>query len=628
MKHSIRFLLALSALLFLTGGLMADTEHAVRERKDVPERYRWNLESVYPDMKAVKADMERVEKSIPGLTAYSGKLTNADVVLEYFQKSETVSRLLEKIFVYCNMKFHENEANNEMAEWVSKVESLSVKYSTALSFVSPELLELPETELKAMRDHPRFKNYRMDLDSLLRQKPHTLTKAEEAILAGTGELAGVPGQTYQKVTTSDIVYPKITNAQGAEVELSPGMYQLALEDNNRDYRKRAFLAMYGLYDARKNTLGSLLNSEVKKNVFYARTRRYPSVLESSLYGDNIPPAVFDNLIRTANANLKGLHRYVALRRKALKLDKVHIYDMYVGLLNDYETNFTYDDGRDLILKGLTPLGPTYLKDLEQGFNSRWVDVYETKHKHHGGYHWGSYDTPPFVLMNYNDSVDSMMTLAHEMGHAMHSFYSHKNQPYPMAGTPIFIAEVASTANEMLMIRYLIDHSKNTDEKLFYINHLIEMIRGTFFTQVMYSEFERATHDRVEKGEALSAQSLSEIWKGLMLKYYGPDFELDELATLWWSRIPHFYDAFYVYKYATSIAASYALTEKMTAKTGADEARKRYLDFLAAGSSDYPINVLKNAGVDMSSPAAIESLCKAFNSLVSEMETLLKKEGRI
>jgi oligoendopeptidase F len=400
-----------------------------------------------------------------------------------------------------------------------------------------------------------------------------------------------------------------------------------LDNKDRNFRKAGFEGLYGIYDKQKNSLAATLNAEVKKNEFFAKTKKYSSAMEASLASENIPVSVYDNLVKSVNNNVDSLHKYVSLRKKVLGVDKVHLYDMYVPLTKDFEVKVPYEDGKKMILQGLAPLGQDYTDTLKDAFEKRWADVYETNNKYSGAYQWGTYDTHPYVLMNYDDSADAMLTTAHEFGHAMNSFYTNKTQKYVNSEQPIFTAEVASTSNELMMLRYLINNAKSDAEKLYYINTLAENIRSTVYTQTMYAEFEKKIHERVENGEGLSADSLSAMWKDLMVKYYGSDFQDDELANLWWARIPHFYMNFYVYKYATSMAASNQLVKNMTEGTEESKAAaiKNYRNFLTSGSADYPIETLKKAGVDVTTSESVDNLLVEFGQLVDQMDELIAKQ---
>ena len=599
------------------------------KQEQIAVRDTWNLGDIYADQAAWQKDFDRVQKElIPKMQSYNGKLTSANKVLECLQAYETISRVVDKVYVYAHMKADENQADNDASELSSRSETLNSNAQEAVSFIQPEILSQPEATISGLIKNPLLKEYRHYLEALLRQKAHTLSKAEEKILASASDISGSPKDINEKARLADLKFPVIKDDKGNDIQLSNGVYSRALDSHDRDYRKRAFEGVYGSFDKIKNTLAATLNAEVKKNIFFAKARKYDSSLEASLAAEYVPRQVYDSLVTSVNTNIKYLNKYIELRRKVLGIDKVHIYDMYVPLVENYEMNIPYEDAKKMVLQGLNVLGPEYLKTFETGLNSRWIDVYETENKYTGAYQWGSYDTHPFVLMNYMGSVDDMLTLAHEMGHALNSYYSNHAQRYINANTPTFTAEVASTTNELIMNRYLIASAKDDQERLFLLNNLVENIRGTVFTQVMYAEFEKTISERVEKGEAISAKSLSEIWTNLMQKYYGDSFEMDTLASLWWARIPHFYMNFYVYKYATSMAVSNQAVKNLMDNPNQTDYQKKYITFLKAGSSDYPIDVLKALDIDITSTKPVDNLLADFGKLVDEMEQILLKEGKI
>ncbi|MCX6090728.1 MAG: oligoendopeptidase F [Candidatus Atribacteria bacterium] len=626
---SIHFIVVFSVLImvFLTLNSQVLAEGGPRERSQIQDTDKWNLAEIYPNQEAWEKDFTKVQNEyIPKIVSFKGKLTNAETVLACFQLDDEVSQVMEKLYVYAYMKADENQADNAASEVSSRSETLNSQLMTAGSYLRPELLEQPESVIQGYMKDPAFADYWHSLDILLKLKPHTLSRPEEELLAMSSDMASSPSVIFNKVTEADMTFPTIKNEKGEDVQLSEGVFYRFLQSKDRDFRKRAYDGVLGSYDQSKNTLAATLSSEVKTNWFFAQARKYPSSLEAALSGENISRDVYNNLIKAVNANLNYLHQYVDLRKKVLSLNRVHAYDLLVPLVADYTLTVPYQRAREMLYSGLKPLGQAYLDMVKTGFNSRWIDVYETKNKATGGYSWGSYDTHPYILMNYDDTADSLLTLAHEMGHALNSYYTNATQKYVNSQTPIFTAEVASTMNENLMLDYLIKNAQSDDEKLYFLDKLVESIRGTVYTQVMYSEFEQTIYDRVEKGEALSADSLSEIWKNLLQKYYGPNFTADDLASRGWARIPHFYMDFYVYKYATSLSASRELLNNILAQK--PDAIEKYLDFLKAGSSDYPIEVLKATGVDMTSPQAVDNLLSKFGQLVKEMEDTMKKKGMI
>ena len=405
-----------------------------------------------------------------------------------------------------------------------------------------------------------------------------------------GEVANAPGDIFSMVNDADMRFPYITNEDGQEVELTHGRYIQFLESKERKVRKQAFNALYETYGKQKNTIATTFNYSIKKDLFFSKIRNYPSTLEMALHGDNIPISVYDNLIKTVEENMDALHRYVSIRKKALKLDELHMYDLYVPIIQDIEMQIPYSQAKEMVAKGLEPLGDKYLNILKEGYNSGWIDVLENQGKTSGAYSWGCYDTHPYVLLNYQENVNNVFTLAHEMGHAIHSYLSNKKQPYISANYKIFVAEVASTLNEILLTNYLLETLEDDQQKAYVLNHYLEQFRGTVYRQTMFAEFERIVHSMAERGEPLTVDSLSEIYYNLNLKYYGPEMVIDEEIALEWARIPHFYSSFYVYKYATGFAAAAALARQILDQ--GQPAVERYLDFLSSGGSDYPIELLK------------------------------------
>ena len=596
-------------------------------REQIEEKYQWNLGDIYSNQKEWEIDFAKIQNEyLPKMEEFRDKLSQAENVLACLQFNDELFRLIEKLYVYAYMKADENQDDSVASEMSSRAETLYSQAAATVSFIRPELLSQPESVLKGYMEDPAFSDYRHTLDALLKLKPHTLSKPEEELLAKASDMASAPSVIFDKVTEADMIFPKVLDDKGKEVQLSEGVFYRYLQSPDREFRKRVYEGILNSYDKSKNTLAATLNSEVKKNWFYSQARKYDSSLEASLFSENIPREVYDNLIQAVNNNLSYLHQYVQLRKKVFQLDQVQIFDMYVPLVADYTLTVSYEKAQQMLLEGLKPLGLEYLDMLKKGFENRWIDVYETENKATGGYSWGAYDTHPYILMNYDNTADSMLTLAHEMGHALNSHYTNSSQKYVNSQTPIFTAEVASTMNENLMLEYLIKNAKNDDEKLYFLDKLIENIRGTVYTQVMYSEFEQIIHERIEKGEALSYKYLSDAWKELLGKYYGPDFIVEELASRGWSRIPHFYMNFYVFKYATSLAASNELLNNIL--TDQPDAIDKYLNFLKAGSSDYPVEILKAAGVDMISTQPVDHLLKKFGDLVKDMEETFKKKGII
>ncbi|WP_285753689.1 oligoendopeptidase F [Parageobacillus sp. G301] len=600
------------------------------EETKIDAKYEWNLADIYSSETEFHRDYQAVVAALPKLSAYEGKLARASNVAKLFALNERIARKLEKLSLYAHLKQDLNIEDETAARLKAKVEILISDYAAKKAFIEPELLSLSERTLAKLQKSKPLKPYRYYFEELRERKKHTLSKKEEQLLAKLSPIMSDPENIYNNAARGDYNPPSVRTPDGKTVSLTDENYTKALEHPDRDYRKRAFQTRFRSYEAIENTSAATLYASVKADELYAKARKYKSGLDAALTADDVPKQVFTNLISTINTHLPSLHRYVELRKKALGVDRVHTYDMSVPLVDETiakKMKFPFETAQALILEGLKPLGDDYIQNVRRAFEQRWLDVYPRPKKYTGGYNTGAYDTHPFILLNYDGSLDGVLTVAHEIGHAMNSVYTNKTQPYHYSGQSIFTAEVASTANEWLMMDYFLKQAKTDEEKLYLLNQQIDQIRGTLYTQVMYSEFEQAIHDKVRQGGSLTAAELNKLWLRLLKKYYGPAYAADPEAARGWLRIPHFYDAFYVYKYATSLAASFELVKQMKAdETG--EATKRYLQFLRSGTSDDPIRLLQKAGVDMTFSRPIEDLLSYFDSLVREMEQLLKKQGRL
>jgi oligoendopeptidase F len=471
-----------------------------------------------------------------------------------------------------------------------------------------------------MIEEPNLELYRHYIDDIMRQKAHVLSASEERILAQAGEMAEAADTIFTMINDADIKFPSIKDENGDEVEMTKGRYMQFMESQDRRVRKDAFEALYDTYGKLKNTLSATLGSSVKKDIFFSRVRKYPSSLAASLDDDNVPASVYDGLIKAIHDNMDLMYRYVKLRKKMLGVDELHMYDLYVPLVPDIKIKVSYEEAVDRVLEGLRPLGEEYISLLEHGFKNAWIDVYENQGKTSGAYSWGCYGIHPFVLLNFQGTLDDIFTIAHEMGHSLHTHYSFSTQPYIYAEYRIFVAEVASTLNEALLMDHML---KTTDErgmKLYLINHYLEQFRGTVYRQTMFAEFEKIVHDKAEIGESLTPDMMSSIYHNLNEKYYGQDIVVDDRIDLEWSRIPHFYSSFYVYKYATGFSAATALSQQILSE--GKPAVDRYINFLKSGGSDYPIELLKKAGVDMTTPKPVEAALKVFAGLLDQMESMI------
>ncbi len=604
------------------GKVMENNSRKPKERKDIETKYLWNLESLYVSDEAWEEDFKKGKELSKKIKEYQGRIEeSSETLLEVLVLQDELSRITDNIYTYAKMKQDEDTRNSTYQALTDKATGLMVEAGESTSFIVPELLMIDEKTIKNYLDETKqLKIYTHYLDNILRKKEHTLTPREEAILAQTGDISTASENTFGMLNNADIKFPTIKDENGNEVEITHGSYIPLMESKDRRVRHDAFKGLYDTYFNYKNTFASTLSGNVKKNIFYSKLRKYNSALEASLNQNNIPTEVYHNLIKTVGDNLNSLHKYVALRKKALGLDELHMYDLYTPIVKDIDMKLPYEEGEQIVLKGLTKLGDEYVNIVNEGLNSRWVDVYENRGKRSGAYSWGTYDSNPFILLNYQDTLDNVFTLAHELGHSLHSYYSKKNQPYVYGGYSIFLAEVASTTNEALLMDYLLKNVKSKEEELYLLNHYLEQFRGTVYRQTMFAEFELTIHEHVEKGESLTADWLCEAYKALNIKYYGPDIIADDHIAIEWARIPHFYYNFYVFQYATGFSAATAFSQKILDE--GEEALEKYKGFLKSGSSDYPIDVLKKAGVDMTTPEPIEKALKLFGELVDKMEELI------
>ena len=587
----------------------------------------WDLAAIYPDDAAWEKDFQLIKETyLPQYKNYEGKLGDAAQLTKFLEFDEKASRTMDKVYVYANMHRDEDNTNSKASEMADRSNSLYNDQVAAWSFARPELLALDQKVLEGYMNDARFKNYTIYFKYLLEDKPHTLNPSEEKLLAMAGDLSSAPNTISTKICEADRIIPKMKDPEGREVELTDTVINDLLENPNRDFREQVYHKMFESYASIKNSQAASLDAQMRADMFYARARKYDSALDAALQSNHVPSEVYSALVTATNNNLGSLQRYISLRKKVMGLDKVRPWDMSVPLVQGQAIKIAYKDTQAKLAEALAPLGKQYIADMNKAFASRWIDVYEKPHKTSGAYAWGTYDTHPYMLLNYSNTVDGLLTLGHEMGHAINSYYTNQTQSYINSNIPTFNAEVASTTNEMLVLRYLIQNAKSDEEKLDYLNRLAEDIRGTFFVQVRLAEFEQQIHERVEKGDALSVDSLNELWAKLVLKYNGADYELTEDAKLGWTCIPHFYRNFYVYQYATGIAAADQFSADLSA--GRAGAADKYLVYLKAGGSDYPVTVMKNAGVDMLSGKPINTLLTDFNDTVSEMEKLLIKMGKI
>ncbi|MCA1320064.1 oligoendopeptidase F [Bacillus tianshenii] len=594
----------------------------LQERKDISVEDTWRLEDIFSSDEAWEKEFQDVKGMIGKIQEFKGTLSeSAGNLYEALQYQDSISSRLGKLYTYAHMRYDQDTTNSFYQGLNDRATNLYTQVASALSFVVPEILTMKEEEIgKFLQEKEELSLYKHSLDEINRQRPHILSEKEEVLLAEASEVLSASSNTFGMLNNADLTFPSVKDENGEEVEITHGRYIRFLESEDQEVRKNAFKAVYETYGKYKNTFASTLGGTVKKDNFQAKVRNYDSARQSALSNNNIPETVYDNLVDTVNKNLHLLHRYVELRKKVLGVEELHMYDLYTPLIKDVKMAVTYDEAKEYILKGLTPLGEEYSEILKEGFENRWVDVQENKGKRSGAYSSGTYGTNPYILMNWQDNVNNLFTLAHEFGHSVHSYYTRKTQPYPYGNYSIFVAEVASTCNEALLNDYLLKTIDDDKKRLYLLNHFLEGFRGTVFRQTMFAEFEHKIHELAQSGEALTSDLLTETYYELNKKYFGDSIHIDEEIGLEWARIPHFYYNYYVYQYATGYSAATALSKQILEE--GQPAVDRYLEFLKAGSSDYPIEVLKKAGVDMTQSTPIEEACKVFEEKLKEMEELL------
>ena len=600
-------------------------DHAAKsipERQDVDRSFLWRLEDLFENEGDWEKAFEEAESLLPPLEAFAGRLSESSkTFLEFLKLSDRVGEAVSKIYVYANMKSHEDTRVSAPQALASRAESLGVKASRAGAFAAPEILAIPDDKIAAfMREEKDLAMYSFFLEEMSRQRKHILSPAEEALLAASGEVAHAPENIFSMLTNADMTFPPIHDEDGNETPFSEERYGIFIQSRNRRVREEAYRNLYGTFGQYRNTLSASLNAAIRSSLFYSRARGFSSNLEASLNSNDIPASVYDSLISAVRGRLPLLHRYTDLRKKALDLDQARMYDLYVPMAPEYRQDIPYGETLTMVREGLRPLGERYLAALDEGFSGGWIDVYENRGKRGGAYCWGSYPTHPYILLNYSNRLRDTFTVAHEMGHALHKYFSDRKQPYVYAGHSIFIAEVASTTNESLLLEHLLASAAGRDERLFLLNYRLEQVRTTVFRQTMFAEFERIVHGMVENGEAPTADTFCKVWRDLNAAYYGPDMTLDPEIEMEWARIPHFYSPFYVFQYATGYSAATALSRLILEKS--EGAVERYMEFLERGKSAPAIEVLRDAGVDMTLPEPVDRTLDLFEATLVEFERLL------
>jgi len=625
-RTAMAVLMSLPSIALAAG---EEKEKKVLERSDIEKKYTWATEGIFSDDKAWEAEYAAVEKKVPEMAAFKGTLMNgADQLLKVLKAKDETDARIEKVYVYTSLIADQDTRVGAAQAMKARAQTLAVNYSQATSWFQPELTAIPFEKLDSwMREKSDLELYRQYFDNLFRRKKYILSPREEELLAMAGEVTSTPDNAYNLLKNADLKFPSIKDADGKMAELSDSAFYIMLDSADRRVRKEAYEGIVGAYAAHRNTAAALLNGAVQAHIFNMKARSYPSCLAASLDGGNIPIEVYNNLIKTVNENLPLLHRYADLRKRVLALqDGTHDYDLYCPLIAGQAPEYTYEKGVDTITTALKPLGDDYLSGMKKGFESRWVDVYPTKGKRSGAYSSGTFLTQPYILLNFHGAYSDVSTLAHEMGHSMHSLFSRKNQPYVYSDYDIFCAEVASTCNEILLQNYILANTTDPKQKLYLLSEFLESMRGTIFRQTMFSEFEQRIHEMAEKGEPLTADSLGVAYGAIMKKYYGSSYKHDALTDNYWARIPHFYYNFYVYKYATSYCAASNIASRIG--KGEQGARDAYLGFLKSGSSKYPIDLLKAARVDMTSPEPIRDGMKLFKDLLDQTEAVMKELGML
>ncbi|MCR4600030.1 MAG: oligoendopeptidase F [Acetatifactor sp.] len=592
------------------------------KREDVRVEDTWKVEDMYATAQDWEKDLQEMMALAEKIAGMEGKISaSAQNLLQLLEWSARFGEKIDLAYNYAERLHDQDTKNTKHQAMTAKVMNLYAQASEKMAFVEPEIIALEDETLDAFyKAEPGLEFYRIQIDNIRRMRAHSLSAELEKLMAQTMEMSQVASDTFSILNNADMQFPEMVDAEGETIRITHGRYGSLLESQDRRVRREAFEKLYSQYHQFNNTLASLYNGQVKSLIFNAKARKYASTLEAAVDANNVSPQVYKNLVDTIDANLELLHRYVRLRKKCLGLDELHMYDIYVPMVSGVAKTIPFDEAKATVLKALVPLGEDYLAKLREGFENRWIDVYENEGKRSGAYSAGAYGTHPYVLLNHNDTLDAMFTLAHEMGHALHSCYSNENQPSIYAGYKIFVAEVASTTNEILLLEYLLKNTTDKKERAYLLNHYLDSFKGTVFRQTQFAEFEMRSNALCESGESLNAENLNQMYYELNQKYYGPDIVSDPQIAYEWARIPHFYYNFYVYQYATSFCASVAIVKSILSE-GAP-AVERYKKFLSGGCSKPPVELLKIAGVNMETAAPIESAMKVFEQILGEMEELV------
>lgn len=590
------------------------------KRSEISDEYKWSVKDLYSSDELWNNDYEKALKSTQEKSSFEGcVMDSADTLADALSESEKDDYITERLYVYAFMRYYEDTSDGTYQQMSGKAQMLAVKMSEKYSFLVPEIMAADDDKVARFLDSDKIKPYRHLLCDMLAKKEHTCSQKEEKLLAMASQMADSPSDIFSKFNNADVKFGKVHDEHGDEKELTSAGFSVFMESRDRNVRKEAFYALYRQYKSYINTLAASYYGNVKQAVFFANSRNYESTLQMYLSGSFIPESVYTNLIDTVNNNLDKMHDYVSLRKKTLGVDELHFYDIYAPLTSDYTVKVSYENAKETVLDALKILGDDYVSQVKKGYESGWVDVYENDGKRSGAFSWGAYGTHPYIFLNYTETLNDIFTLIHETGHAMHTYYSNETQPYTYAGYKIFVAEVASTCNEVILIDYLLKHSRSDEEKKYLYGHYLEQFKGTLFRQTMFAEFEMITHRMAQDGEVLNAESLCGTYKKLNEKYFGKDMVIDEEIAYEWARIPHFYTPFYVYQYATGFSAAVAIATKII--NGDKEVLHGYREFLKGGSSMHPIELLSLCKIDMSKPDVIQDALNVFGSLIEDFKKI-------
>ena len=590
-------------------------------RADVPAKDKWAIQDLFATDDDWRAALAKAKEFIPRITAFRGRLAESGAaLLSFFRLDDEISLAFDALVHYAQRRSDEDTRVAAYQEMVSQVTRFAVEIQSAAAFETPELLAISDENMNRLyAEAPELELYRLNIDRIRRRREHVLSDKEEAILAAAGEMAASPDDIYSMLNDADLKFPDAVDKDGNKHPVTHGTFIPLMQSYDRVLRKSAFDSLYSVYGQFRNTSAATLSAQLKQLLFFANVRKYPSTLDAALDGNEVPTEIYRNLIDAVHRSFAPMYRYVALRKKLLGVDELHMYDLYVPVVDGVEMKFTFEEAKEIALKALAPLGEDYLNLLREGFANGWIDVYENEGKRSGAYSAGA-RVHPYVLLNFKGTLDDVFTLVHEMGHSIHSYLSNKTQPTAYQDYVIFVAEVASTCNEALLMEYLLSVTTDKKERAYLINHFLEQFRGTLYRQTMFAEFELAANEMTQRGEGTTAEALCAMYKKLNEQYFGPEMNVDEEISLEWARIPHFYYDYYVYQYATGYAAAIALSRRIL--RDGEAAVKDYLGFLSGGCSADPITLLRGAGVDMASPKPIEDATKLFDEMISEMEKIL------